>query len=241
MYLYGKHSVDERLKANPRSIQAVFVQQDFSHPEIEALIRKHAIPLKRVSKQTLMSMKSAPQLQGIVARVDAFRYAEFDNLIALPAGQQVSFIFLDRVYDPQNLGAIIRTAACFGGFAVVIPKHRACEVTEAVLHVAQGAENYTPVARVVNLRTALLSAKQAGYWALGAVTSGGQVLSAVELPHPLCVVFGSEGEGLRYGLRKHLDIQACIPMKGRDLSFNVTIACAIFCYEIARQGKKSPE
>ena len=155
--------------------------------------------------------------------------------IGLPLTDYITLIFLDRVYDPQNLGSIIRTAACFGGFAVVIPKHKACQVTETVLHVAQGGENHVPVVMVTNISKAIEEAKESGYWIVGAVTSDdAQDIDKVSLSFPVGFVLGSEGEGVRYGVQKHIDLKARIPMRGESLSFNVTVACAIFCYQIIR-------
>jgi len=88
---------------------------------------------------------------------------------------------------------------------------------------------------VSNLSNALLKAKDAGFWALGAVAQGGEAISQTNLPKPACLVLGSEGSGIRYGLAKHLDLSLNIPMAGAPLSFNVTAACAICCYEIVRQ------
>jgi 23S rRNA (guanosine2251-2'-O)-methyltransferase len=235
MYLYGKHSVYERLRFNPASIQRIFLDKDFHEPPLEALIAQSRIPTQRLTKKALFNIKRSESLQGIVAKADAFAYASFDDLLHKSADKKYSFIFLDRIFDPQNLGAILRLAACFGGFAVVIPKNKACEVTETVLHVACGGENFTPVAQVSNVRNALLSAKENGYWAYGAMLDTAQDLATAKLLFPLCLVLGCEGSGVRYGLQKHLDVRITIPMPGAQLSFNVTAACAIFCYEIARQ------
>lgn len=233
MFIYGKNSVVERLKTNPQSIAKIFLEENFSAPHIEELIKSAKIMVKRVSKKELSRIKHADSLQGIVASVARFEYADLEDLLDKPKNEQSSLIFLDRVFDPQNLGAIIRTTACFGKFAVVIPRHKACEVTEAVLHVASGGENYTPVAMVSNLTNALLTAKKKGWWVVGAVTEGGEDISRVSLPFPLCFVLGSEGEGIRYGIDKYLDIKTHIPMKGAPLSFNVATSCAIFCHQIS--------
>ena len=235
MFLYGKNSVFERLKTNPQSIEKIFLEENFSTPHIEELIKASKVITKRVSKRELYKLKNADSLQGIVATVARFEYADLEDLLNSPKDEQSSLIFLDRVFDPQNLGAIIRTAACFGKFAVVIPKHKACEVTEAVLHVASGGENYTPVVMVSNLTNALLLAKKKGWWVAGAVTQGGEDISSVSLPFPLCFVLGSEGKGIRYGVDKYLDIKTHIPMQGAPLSFNVAISCAIFCHQIRKQ------
>ena len=239
MFLYGKNSVFERLKVNPQSIKKIFLEENFSAPHIEELIKSAKIIAKRVSRKELLRIKHADSLQGIVASVERFKYADLEDLLNRPKDEQLSLIFLDRVFDPQNLGAIIRTTACFGKFAVVIPGHKACEVTEAVLHVASGGENYTPVAMVSNLTNALLAAKKSRWWIVGTVTKGGEDISSVSLPFPLCFVLGSEGKGIRYGIEKHLDIKAQIPMRGAPLSFNVATSCAIFCHQISSSRWKS--
>jgi len=231
MVLYGRNSVLERLKTNPQSIRKIFLQDDFSVPEIEKLIRAKNIPVERLSAKDLARVKPTKDLQGITARVDKFKYVSFEDLLE----KQLTLIFLDRINDPHNLGAIMRSAACFGGFGVVIPKFQACEVTEAVLHVASGGENYVPVAMVSNISNTIIAAKKSGYWIMGAmVSSDAEDIHKVSLLFPLGIVFGSEGEGIRYGIQKHLDLKARIPMRGAQLSFNVAMACAIFCHEIAK-------
>lgn len=236
MLLYGKNSVLERLKANPQSIRKILLQENFDTPHIEKLIKTHSIPLERLPFQKLTRVKPAKDLQGIVARVDKFKYFSFNDLLSQAEAKQLTLIFLDRINDPQNLGVIIRTAACFGRFAVVIPQFNACGVTEAVLHVACGGENYIPLSLVSNLSHAVLSAKKRGYWIMGAVVnSEAEYINKTSLPFPLGLVLGSEGEGIRYGLQKHLDVKARIPMQGVKLSFNVAIAFAVFCYEISKQ------
>jgi len=236
MLLYGKNSVLERLKRNPASIRKISLQDNFALSSIEELIKANNIPVERLPSRELARIKPAKDLQGIVARVDRFEYTAFDNLLSRPQDRRLTLIFLDRINDPHNLGVIIRTAACFGESAVVIPKFKACEVNETVLHVASGGENYVPVALVSNLSNAIIKAKGRGYWIMGAVleSEAGDV-SKISLPFPLALVLGSEGEGIRYGLQKHLDIKARIPMKGAKLSFNVNMACAIFCHEISKQ------
>ena len=236
MLLYGRNSVFERLKRNPAGIRKVFLQDNFALPPIEKLIKANSIPVERLSSRELARVKPAKDLQGIVARVNRFEYAAFDNLLNRPQNRQLALIFLDRINDPQNLGVIMRTVACFGESALVIPKFKACEVNETVLHVASGGENYVPVSLVSNLSNAIIKAKGRGYWIMGAVLGDeAEDIDKISLPFPLALVLGSEGEGIRYGIQKHLDIKARIPMKGAKFSFNVSIACAIFCHEISKQ------
>ena len=223
--------MQERLKADPESIRRVFVQRNFKAPDIIKTIRSLNIPVESVTEKELLRIKRADRLQGIVAEVNKFAYTPFGELV----DSRLSPVFLDSINDPQNLGSIIRILACFGGFAVVIPKHGACEVNDTVIHVASGGENHVPVALVTNLSSALREAKTAGYWAVGTVVDGGEDINTASLPFPMCLVMGSEGKGIRPGLQKLLDLKVTLLMKGAQLSLNVAMACAVFAYEIDRQ------
>ncbi|MBI5664709.1 MAG: 23S rRNA (guanosine(2251)-2'-O)-methyltransferase RlmB [Nitrospirae bacterium] len=235
MHLYGKNSVHERLKADPGSIRQVYLQDNFNAPHITDLIKAAKIPVKVVSENDLMRIKRADRLQGIVAEVYKYHYTPLEDMLGGPGDKRPSLLFLDNLNDPHNLGSIIRIAACFGGLGLVIPEHSSVEVNETVIHVASGGENFVPVAQVTNLSAALLKAKKAGYWAVGTAVEDGEDLNRVSLPFPLALVLGSEGKGVRYGIEKHLDMKVTLPMKGAQLSFNVAMACAIFCHEIAKQ------
>ncbi|MBU4149131.1 MAG: 23S rRNA (guanosine(2251)-2'-O)-methyltransferase RlmB [Candidatus Omnitrophica bacterium] len=236
MLLYGKNSVFERLKARPETISKIFLRDNFEDKEILRLIQNKKIPVETLTTKELDNVKPGKDLQGIVAAVKEFGYSSFDGLIKDQGDSRLTIIFLDRLFDPHNLGVIMRTAACFGGFGIVIPKHNACEVTEAALHVASGGENYVPVCKVTNLSSAIIKAKDSGYWIMGGtVADDAQYLNEISVPFPLGLVLGSEGEGIRYGVEKHLDIKARIPMYGAGLSFNVAMASAIFCYEVSKQ------
>lgn len=236
-YLYGKNSVLERLKESPETIRKVYIQDNFKSPETLNAVKIHNIPLTVLNEKELRRIKKADRLQGIIAETDRYQYTSFDYLLKTSAEKNITFIFLDGLNDPHNLGSILRIAGCFGNFAVVIPEHGSCEVNETVLHVASGAENFVSVSRVTNLSKALTKAKESGYWAVGAVVDGGENLNDLTLPFPLCLVLGAEGRGIRPGILKHIDLKVSLPMKGAQLSFNVAMACAIFAHEITKQRK----
>ncbi len=238
MYLYGKNSISSRIDSNPGSIKQIFLQDGFDDIDLIKKIESSRLTAKTVSPKRLLSIKRKNDLQGIVAEVEPFEYCQIEDLIKVPDEKKKTLIFLDRVCDPQNVGSIIRTAACFGGFAVVIPAHNSCKVTDAVVHVASGGENTVPVALVSNLTNAIIAAKKCGYWIAGSVVGQGKSIESVDLPFPLGLVVGSEGEGVRYGIQKNLDLTVQIPMKGESLSFNVAIAAALLCYEVVRRRTK---
>jgi 23S rRNA (guanosine2251-2'-O)-methyltransferase len=236
IYLYGKNSVSERIKAHPDSVRMIYLREGLSLPSMEKVIAHKRIPCERISAISLEKMRPQKDLQGVVAKVDLFRYTPIEDLINDALQGDRTLIFLDRVNDPHNLGVIIRLAACFGNFSLIIPSREACQVNETVLHVASGGENYVPIASVNNLSPAMDDAKQLGFWLAGAVVDEeGEDIAEVSLPFPLGVVLGSEGSGIRKGLQARLDIRARIPMRGAPLSFNVSMACGIFCHEITKR------
>jgi len=239
MYLYGKNSVCERLLANPESIKTIYIQDTLNAPHILNLIRSKGVSFRKVREKELSKIKRADRIQGIVAEVVRFKYTEFDELTAGKDDNRTTLLFLDDINDPHNLGSILRIAACMGGFGVVIPRHSSCEVNDTVMHVASGGENHTPVAMVSNTLNALTKAKQAGYWIAGTVVDGGDNIQSKSLPFPLALVLGSEGVGIKPTIQKHLDFRITLDMKGAQLSLNVAMAAAVFCYEINKQKNPS--
>ena len=240
MLLYGRNSVLERLRANPKSIKNIYLQEGFDVAHIEEMIKVNNVPVERLPANHLSQLKPTKDLQGIVAEIRVFEYMSFNNLLEHAKKRNLTIIFLDRINDPHNLGVIIRTVACFGGMALVIPEFKACSVNETVLHVASGGENYVPVANISNIPTAVIKAKKEGYWIAGAVLDDdAQDVNEISFPFPLGLVLGSEGGGIRHGVKKHLDIKVRIPMEGAKLSFNVNMACGILCHEICKQRKGS--
>jgi len=238
MFLYGKNSVRERLRNNPKSIRKIYLQDNFGDQHIIGIIKSKKIQFIRLPENKFLRIKRADRLQGIVAEIDKFEYLDFKELLNTAGEKKLSLIFLDSLNDPHNLGSIMRTLACFGGFAMVIPKHDSCEVNETVLHVASGGENFVQVSMVTNLSTALIAAKKQGFWAVGAVVENGQDINKTELVFPLCLVLGSEGKGIRPGLENQIELKIKIPMSKASLSFNVAMTSAIFAHEISKQRNK---
>jgi 23S rRNA (guanosine2251-2'-O)-methyltransferase len=238
MKLYGRNCITERIKNNPKSIKTLFVEQGSDVGSVEQAAKSAHVAIERISKNDFSKKTQNIPSQGVIAEVAEFEYVYLEDLLRLPKEKLPVILFLDSLNDPQNLGGILRTAACFGGFAVVLPKHESVEVTEAVLRVAQGGDNYVPVAKAVNLSIAIEKSKKAGFWIAGAVVEGGEDLTKSSLSFPLGIVIGSESSGIRPGLVSHLDFKFSLPMSGARLSFNAAVATALFCYEITKQRQK---
>ena len=236
MKLYGKNPVLERIKSNPRSIRKIYVRQ--GHEE-QGYIRKKAqkwgIPVYLVPMSKIQKMARNLNSQGLLADVENFLYAEYDDLMRAAIEKNTILIFLDGLNDPQNLGGMIRGLACLGSFALVLPSHHSVDVTESALRVACGGENFVPVAKVPNLSQAVKAARQEGIWMAGAVVDGGQDLRQVTFRFPMGLVIGSEQKGIREVLRRRLDAALTLPMAHRRLSMNAAHAATLFAYEIMRQ------
>jgi len=142
---------------------------------------------------------------------------------------------LDSITDPQNLGAIIRSAHALGAHGVVVGKDRAAGVTGAVAKVSAGAVEHCKVARVVNLSRALEELKQAGLWIAAADPASKATVWNAKLDGPLALVVGAEGEGVRKGVLDHCDFRLSIPMAGQVASLNASVSAAILLYEVVRQ------
>jgi 23S rRNA (guanosine2251-2'-O)-methyltransferase len=174
--------------------------------------------------------------QGVCAEVSEYRYASADDLLA---ASDPFLVALDQVQDPQNLGAICRTAECAGATGVVVPERRAAEVTAAVCKASAGAVEHLAVARVRNLADFLSDAKAAGCWCYGADAAGTTSYGEVDYRGGVVIVLGSEGQGLRPRVAAACDALVALPLRGRIESLGVSAAAAVLSYAVerARSGK----
>jgi 23S rRNA (guanosine2251-2'-O)-methyltransferase len=170
--------------------------------------------------------------QGICAEVAEYRYADAGALLAQ---EDALIVALDEIQDPQNLGAICRTAECAGATGVVIPERRSAEVTPAVCKASAGAVEHLAIARVRNLADFLLDASRAGAWSYGADGEARVAYSAPDYRGKVVLVMGSEGSGLRPRVARSCDELIALPLRGRIESLNVSAAAAALLYEITRQ------
>lgn len=238
MRLFGKNPARERLRSSPETIKRIYIQQGIADAGyFYKKAKQHNIPVMAIPKTRMEKFGRHTNAQGVMADVDDFQYADYAETLEDALKKKKALIFLDQVEDPQNLGALIRSAGCLGNFVIILPTHKAAHVTEAVLRVASGGENHVPIAQVANLRKAIRQAKDAGFKIAGTVISGGEPLETVKLPYPLGVVMGSEQKGVRPVVQQELDMELTIPMHIDRMSFNVAQAATILCYEITRQRR----
>jgi 23S rRNA (guanosine2251-2'-O)-methyltransferase len=204
---------------------------------VVALARRAGVKVSFRTRDQLTAIAGTERHQGVVARVASREYVDFDDLLAGPSsrGDTPFFMVLDQVQDPRNFGATLRTAAAFGVHGMVIPKHHAVGLTDAVARTAMGAIEHVPVSREANVVSVLDRFKTSGVWVYGLSAGEGSALWRTDLTGPVCLVLGSEGEGLRPLVAETCDAIVTIPMAGGVGSLNVSAAAAIACYEVARQ------
>ena len=192
--------------------------------------------LQFVSKERLTKLSETGKHQGVIAFAAAYEYSSVEDMLALAKerGEDPFLILLDNIEDPHNLGAIIRTANLAGAHGVIIPKRRAAGLTATVAKTSAGALNYTPVAKVTNLKKTMEELKEKGLWFVCADMDGEQMYK-LNLTGPIGLVIGSEGEGVSRLVKETCDFAAGIPMKGEIDSLNASVAAGVLAYEIVRQ------
>jgi 23S rRNA (guanosine2251-2'-O)-methyltransferase len=209
--------------------------------DILELAGEAGIKVCRVKLAVLRAEAGCEAPQGVLAHADPLPEVELDTLlIGEEGGQQRAappfLVFLDGITDPQNLGALLRTAECAGASGVVMPRHRAAHVTPTVAKAAAGAIEHLPLAVVAGLPAALARAKDHGVWVVGLDSAGGTNLFDLALAdQPIALVLGAEGRGLGRLVRDRCDVVASIPLRGALPSLNVASAGALACFEVARR------
>lgn len=220
--VYGRRAVREALRGRREVLELLATERAAR----EGWERKPKVVAERV----LNELAGTCDHQGIVARVEPFRYADAYEL----ARGEPLLVCLDQVTDPRNLGAVIRSAEGAGATAVVLPAHNSARVTPAVARSSAGAVEHLPVAVVPNLARYLSEVKGPRLWAWAA-DAGGTPMAEADLAGGLALVFGAEGKGIRPLVRKACDGAVAIPLAGQVESLNVSVAAAVLLYEARRQ------
>jgi 23S rRNA (guanosine2251-2'-O)-methyltransferase len=216
LILYGRNAVREAERGRRRVLR-VWSEGEVPREELERLC-------------------GSPDHQGVVAEVEPYPYADADALLAT---EEALVVALDQVQDPQNAGAICRSAEGAGATGVVLPEHGGVSVTPAVCRASAGAVEHLAVARVRNLADFLAAAKRAGAWVYGAEAAAETPYWAPDYGGRVVLVVGSEGRGLRPRVRKACDQLVSLPLRGRVESLNVGATAAVLLYEIVRQRTMS--
>ena len=247
--VYGAGPVAELIQRRPKSVRAIWVDprradRSTSDPVAAIVIasRTAGITLEDRDRQTLDRIAGeGARHQGVIAWLGPFQYAHLETLVE-KGEEPALLVALDGIEDPRNLGAILRSAYLLGAGGVIIPDHRAAQVTPLVAKASAGASELLPIAQVGNLVRALDELREHGLWRVAVhATDEAQDISAIDASVPLVIVLGAEGSGVRDLVAKNCDFHAIIPMARTAVgSFNVSVAAALALYELRRQRTRSP-
>ena len=245
--IYGLIPVLEALRAGQRTIENITIAEGAKHERLRELLllaKQAKIPVHRVPRVSLDKALTQIKHQGVVARIAAARYRDPDDLLEFLGSRAASgnpplVLALDGVEDPRNFGAILRTSECAGVDAVFIPERRAVGLTDTVAKAAAGAVEYVPVARVVNLVRLIEQLKERNIWVVGAAAEGSSNFTEWDWTLPSAIFLGNEGSGLPRLIRERCDATVRIPVFGKLLSLNVSVAAGVLLYEVRRQRRKA--
>ena len=239
--LYSRNAVYETLRAKRRQIFSLEIaegaQEKGRLSDIIRLAKERKIPVKRVPRGRLERVHA--HHQGVALEVGRYPYADLTDIFELAEGrgEPLFVLLLDTLNDPQNFGALLRTAEVVGVHGVVIPLARTVGVTPAVVNASSGASEHLLVAQA-NLHQAIIALKESGAWVIGLEGGGdAQEPDEMQLDGAIGLVVGSEGEGMRLLTAKSCDILMKLPMKGKIESLNAAVAGSVALYlaYLARQ------
>lgn len=234
----GRNAVLEALRAG-KPIDKLYVLDGCPDGPVRTIIReakKGDTIINYVKKERLDQLSETGHHQGVIAMAASYEYATVEDILekAREKGEAPFIFVLDNIEDPHNLGAMIRTANLAGAHGVIIPKRRAVGLTPTVARTSAGALNYTPVAKVTNLKQTMEQLKKEGMWFVCADMDGTPYYQ-MDLKGPMGLVIGNEGEGVSRLIKETCDFVASIPMKGDIDSLNASVAAGVLAFEIARQ------
>jgi 23S rRNA (guanosine2251-2'-O)-methyltransferase len=234
--LTGIHAVEEALAAG-RALDRIVIARGRHGTRVEEIVqraRSRGVPVRFEDRLQIDRLAGTREHQGVVALAAAKPAAALEDLLKAKSGPGL-VVLLDGIEDPQNLGAIVRTALASGADGVVIQERRAAGLTDTVARASAGALEHLPVARVKNLARAMEQLKQVGFWLVGLDEHAPKSYTEVEFTRAAGIVLGSEGRGLHELTRKNCDFLVSIPTTGPVRSLNVSVAAGVVLFEAVRQ------
>jgi 23S rRNA (guanosine2251-2'-O)-methyltransferase len=236
-FIYGIHSVSEALSAR-RVSRLVHVRG--AGPRVDALVSRAQelrIPIETVDPRALDKQARGGVHQGVAADVQALAAYTIEEMVRETAGPAL-LVVLDGIEDPQNVGAILRSADAAGVHGVIRQARHAAPLGGATAKASAGAVNHVRIATVVNISRALEELKTLGVWSVGLEAGATDAYDAVDYTVPTAFVLGAEGSGLRRLVRETCDRLVAIPMAGQVASLNVSVTAGVALFEAARQRRR---
>ena len=235
----GRNAVFEALTSR-RPVNKIYIKaglQGGSLGKIIAEAQKSAVLIEYVQPEKLDRLAPGVRHQGIVALASPIAFSSLEDVLkrAVDRNETPFLLLLDELQDPQNVGALIRSADAAGVHGVLLPKRRSCPLNMVVAKISAGAVNYVPVVQIGNIVQMLSDLKEQGFWVVGADMDGAALYFDADLDRPIVLVIGAEGKGLGRLVKENCDMLVRIPMQGGVNSLNASAAGAILMYEVVRQ------
>ena len=237
-YIFGRNAVLELLNSN--KVEILYIQKGNLKGSIEKIIGKakdNRIIIKQVEKIKLDNMAQGGVHQGVAASVLEYEYHDVDDILdeARSKNEDPFIVILDKIEDPHNLGAIVRTAEVAGAHGLIIPKRRSATVNSTVHKSSAGATSYLKIAKVTNITETIKSLKSKNIFVYGTDGDARSYYNETNLTGPIAIVIGNEGKGISRLVKESCDDLIKIPMFGKINSLNASNAAAIVLYEVVRQ------
>ncbi len=236
--IYGIRAVMEAINSDS-SIDKIYIQKGLNgvlYKELDQLIKDKGIPCSFVPIEKLNRL-TRNNHQGVVGQISPIEFADFEKIVeeVLDKKNAPLFLLLDQLSDVRNFGAIIRTAECSGVDGIIIQKKGAAPVTQDTIKTSAGAAFKIPIAKVDHIRDAIFYLQSAGINVVAATEKTQSSLYDLDFKKPTAIVMGSEQRGISPAILKTVDNKGKIPLLGTIESLNVSVACAVFLYEVVRQ------
>ena len=240
MIIYGRNPVKEAYRAG-KTIEKLYLPKGAPDPvlsPIYKMAKEKRTVISYVDKFTMDKLSEGGNHQGVLAKITDFDYSSVEDILALAKekNEDLLIVLLDGITDPHNLGAIVRSAECFGAHGIVIPKHRSVGVNDTVVKVASGATEHMLIAKVTNINDTIRMLKEHNVWVY-ATDFDGKAPKAANLTGNVAIVIGSEGEGIHKLTKELCDDTLTIPEYGKINSLNASVATGIILYEAVRQRR----
>jgi len=243
-FVAGRNPVIDLLKADPERVAKVFLVKGTGGTltsKLKKLARPHSIPVQIVPLVRLERTVPGVNHQGVVAILSSARYTDVHDLLRAcgPMREDVLrdkpvVVLLDRIQDPFNFGAIIRSAVASGARGVIIPDRESAPLNAAAMKSSAGAATRIPVARTGNMLQIIEELKERGYWIVGSDGSAEKSVWEMDFDRPLAIVIGNEEKGMRASIANACDFKVKIPMSGPVESLNASVAAGIILFAAAK-------
>ena len=236
--IFGRKPVLEAIKSGQEIEQILipFGAKGTFYSELKSAAKKNKIKINELPTHKFSQLEKGNNTQGVIANILEFNYYSVEEIVSASKEKKYPLILLlDSIQDPQNVGAILRSAECFGVDGVLITTHQSSPITETVEKTSAGAINHLKIAKVTNLNQEMKYLKDNDFWIVGSTLENSQEYTSVDYKMPVALIMGNEEKGIRQLVANNCDFLVSIPMKGKIQSLNVSVAAGVLLAEVIRQ------